>query len=373
MTKRIGNLYKDVTSLENLELAHINASKGKSWYKEVIELEKDLRGGLESIQALLSNHTYKTSNYEMFQKVEGDKVRNIYKLPYYPDRIVQWALMQIVSPYIEKHLIRDTYSAIPNRGTYDGLERVRDVLHKHPDLCKYCLKLDVRHYYQSIVHDILFDKYCKLFKDSDLLWLIREIIDSINTLDGEDIQEMKDANLEIIYECGLPIGNYFSQWSGNFYLSSFDHWVKEYLRIKYYFRYMDDIVILHNDCGYLHKIVDEIKIFLWDRLRLRMKNNWQIFPTFSRGIDFLGYRLFGKYTLLRKKTIKNIKKSCKAIGNKVNRDKRINYHDFCSLNSFLGWTEKANCHRFENKHIMKYQDAAWDFYFNVIWMGDNCD
>ena len=190
MVKRYGNLYNSVYDMQNLELAHRHAKKGKGWYREVKQLEKNLKGGLRVIRHLLLSHDYKTSDYEMFLKQEGDKVRKIYKLPYFPDRVVQWALMQVVSPYIEKHLIRDTYSAIPNRGIHDGLRRVQKVMYTKQDECRFCWKFDVRHYYQRIVHEILFAQYCRMFKDVDLLWLIYEIIGSINTIDQEDVEEM---------------------------------------------------------------------------------------------------------------------------------------------------------------------------------------
>ena len=370
MVKRIGDLYGNVFDMRNLELAHRNARKGKGWYAEVKNLEKDLHGGLKNIQHLLINHEYVTSDYEIFIKCEGNKERKIYKLPYYPDRIVQWALMQVVSPYIERHLIRDTYSAIPNRGIHDGLRRVQDAMYWHKDDCRYCLKFDVRHYYQNIVHDILFMQYCRMFKDEELLWLIHEIINSINTFDEEDEWEMVLADLEVIYSCGVPIGNYFSQWSGNFYLSVFDHWLKEVIGIKYYYRYMDDCVILHGDKDFLHELRFEIEKYLWQVLHLRLKENWQIFPSYVRGVDYLGYRVFDGYTLLRKKTIKNIKDNCKYIGKKTRNGCLMSYSDFCSLNSHLGWTEQANCFRFNQKHIYPFEENASLFYRDVIWMGD---
>ena len=370
MVKRIGNLYGSVFDMRNLELAHKHAKKGKGWYTEVKQLENDLDGGLRNIQRMLINHEYSTSNYEMFLKQEGDKERKIYKLPYYPDRIVQWALMQVVSPYIERHLIRDTYSAIPGRGIHDGLKRIQDAMYWNHDDCRYCLKFDIRHYYQNIVHAILFAQYCRMFKDEELLWLMLEIIGSINTFDEEDEWEMVLAGLDVIYECGVPIGNYFSQWSGNFYLSVFDHWIKEVMGIKYYYRYMDDCVVLHGDKDFLHLLRVEIEKFLWDVLHLRLKGNWQVFPSYVRGVDYLGYRVFDGYTLLRKKATKQIKASCKRIGTKVRNGNLMSYSDFCSLNSHLGWSEKADCFRFNINHIYTFEENACQFYRDVIWMGD---
>ena len=370
LVKRYGNLYNSVYDMQNLELAHKHAKKGKGWYREVKQLERNLKGGLRVIRHLLLSHDYKTSDYEMFLKQEGDKVRNIYKLPYFPDRVVQWALMQVVSPYIEKHLIRDTYSAIPNRGIHDGLRRVQKVMYTKQDECRFCWKFDVRHYYQRIVHEILFAQYCRMFKDVDLLWLIYEIIGSINTIDQEDVEEMQARGLEVNLACGVPIGNYFSQWSGNFYLSPFDHWIKEQMGVKHFYRYMDDGVVFHNDKDFLHELKDKSSEFIWNELRLNFKDNWQIFPTYVRGVDYLGYRIFDNYTLLRKKTTKNIKQSCKRIGTKVRNGNLMSYSDFCSLNSHMGWVESGDCFRFGGKYLMPLADDACRFYMDEIWAGD---
>ena len=97
--KRVGHLFEQVYDMENLKLAHQNAKKGKGWYKEVIEIDKNPDLHLKKLQDMLKNKTYKTSEYEIFIKKDGLKEREIYKLPYFPDRICQWALMLVIEPY----------------------------------------------------------------------------------------------------------------------------------------------------------------------------------------------------------------------------------------------------------------------------------
>ena len=217
-------LFSSITSIRNLELAHAHASHGKAWYPEVKMVNENPQFFLEQIQDMLHNKTYHTSEYRIFTKNENGKDRKIYSLPYYPDRIVQWAIIQVIGPILEKHFIYDCYSSIKGKGPLLCANRVYKAMHYHPDDTKACLKIDIHHFYPSINQSILKEKYARLFKDRDLLWLIYEIIDSL----PEDE--------------GIPIGNYLSQYSGNLYLSQFDHWIKEVVGIKYYFRYMDDMV-----------------------------------------------------------------------------------------------------------------------------------
>ena len=145
--------------MENLELAFKHARKGKGWYREVKEVESNLSYYLTEIQKMLMNHTFHTSEYATFTKKENGKVREIYKLPFFPDRIVQWAVLQVIEPQLLSFLTDDTYSAIPNKGIHAALKKLRKAVDEHPDELKYCLKIDCKKFYPSIDHDILKAKY----------------------------------------------------------------------------------------------------------------------------------------------------------------------------------------------------------------------
>lgn len=259
--KRYGNLYEQIYSMDNLRKAHKNARKGKGWYEEVKEVDANIEVYLKQLQEMLINHTYHTSNYEKFIKKENGKEREIFKLPYFPDRICQWAILQVIEPYLMRHMTKNTYSALPKRGIHKALHDVQEAMWKDVPNCQHCLKLDVRHYYPSINHDILKAKFRRLFKDAELLWLLDEIIDSICTANIEDLRNIWLLDEDVDPETGIPIGNYLSQYCGNFYLSSFDHWLKEEKRVKHTFRYMDDVVIFGSSKEELHKLRKEIALY----------------------------------------------------------------------------------------------------------------
>lgn len=344
--KRYGNLYARIYDMENLKLAHQNAKKGKGWYKEVKMVDADPEKYLSELQEMLINKTYNTSEYQTFIKKDSGKERLIYKLPYFPDRICQWAILQVIEPYLLKNFTDDTYSAIPGRGIHLCLHKVEKAMQTDVPGCQYCLKLDAKKYYPSINHDILKEKYRRLFKDDDLLWLLDEIIDSTPG------------------DTGIPIGNYISQYSGNFYLSSFDHWMKEVKHVKHYFRYMDNIVIFGSTKEELHQLEKDIEEYFRINLKLEVKGNWQVFPSYVRGVDFVGYRTFLNFKLLRKTTCKQFKKSM----NKVNRHrlegKELTYSEWCSINSYKGWLLHCDSYRLQQKYIaplQKYADAYYIF------------
>ena len=157
------------------------------------------------IHDMLKNLTFKNSPYQVFlKKTESGKIREIYKLPYFPDRIIHHCIMQIMEPIWFPTLIRDTYSSIKGRGIHDGVNRVKKALRDETGT-RYCFKMDIKKFYPSVDHNVLKRVIRKKIKDRDLLWLLDEIIDSTK---------------------GLPIGNYLSQYFGNLYLSELYHWVK---------------------------------------------------------------------------------------------------------------------------------------------------
>lgn len=332
--KRYGDLYEKIYDISNIEFAHKNARKGKSHYREVGMIDKNPEKYLSRIHRMLKNKTYRNSKYEiMMRKMDNGKIREIYKLPYFPDRIIHHAIMQIVEPIWSKTLIRDTYSSIKGRGIHDGVKRIKEAL-RDKENTKYCLKLDVKKYYPSIDNAILKQVIRKKIKDDDLLWLLDEIIDSTE---------------------GVPIGNYLSQYFGNLYLSEFDHYMKEEMGCKNYFRYCDDVVILHKDKTILHDLMRQIHKYLSETRGLTVKGNWQIFPIDKRGIDFLGYRFFHGYTLLRKsikeKFIRKIKK--------INKEWKIMdvSQVINSIMSYCGWFKYANCKNLMTKYIDR--DIFW--------------
>lgn len=123
--KDTGDLFSKICDMDNLRKAHKNAKRGKGWYAEVKCIEKDLDHYLKRLQENLIEHRYHTSEYEIFTKKESNKEREIYKLPFYPDRICQWAILQVIEPYLLNSMTKDTYSAIPNRGIQPIINQLR--------------------------------------------------------------------------------------------------------------------------------------------------------------------------------------------------------------------------------------------------------
>lgn len=312
--KRINNLYPQIYSQDNLQLADINARKGKISRPDVIAFDQNRDALLQKLQIMLVEKTYQVSAYTTMI-IREPKERLVYRLPYYPDQIVQHAIMNVLEPIFTACFTADTYSCIKGRGIHGAFRAVRKAL-SDKNVTAYCLKLDIVKFYPNVNHDILNDLLCRKFKDQDLLWLLSCFIDSAD---------------------GVPIGNYLSQYFANFYLTQFDHWIKETMGIKYYFRYADDMVVFGGNKPDLHALLAAIKVYLTTNLKLTVKRNYQISPISKRGIDFGGYKHFHKYALLRK----SIKKS---FARKIARGKNRS----ASIAAYMGWATHAN-----TKHLLK--------------------
>ncbi len=317
--KRIGNLYDTIISMENLRLADEKARKGKLRSYGVKIHDKNREANLLKLHNDLKNQTFNTSKYEVF-KIYEPKEREIFRLPYFPDRITHHAIMNVLEPIWVSILTKDTYSCIKNRGIHAAAKSVKQALHTDKDGTTYCLKIDVKKFYPSIDHAILKQIIRRRLKDKELLWLLDEIIDSVPS--------------------GVPIGNYLSQYFANIYMAYFDHWLKEEKRVKYYWRYADDIVILAPNKEVLHSLLHEIRAYLKTNLNLTVKRNYQVFPTGVRGIDFLGYRFFHTHVLLRKTIKKRLFRRVAKLNKEVVAPTKEQYKQ--QLCSWWGWCKHCD-------------------------------
>ena len=320
--KRYNNLFDSICDIENIKLADKKARLHKSKNFGVIvhdnHKEEDYQRLIESLQ----NGTCKTSRYSTFKLYEP-KERIIFRLPYYPDRILHHAVMNVLEPIWTKIFVKNTYACIKERGIHKLVKDLKTDLNDNPEDTKYCLKLDIKKFYPSIDHDVLKSIIRKKIKDIKLLKLLDEIIDSAN---------------------GVPIGNYLSQYFANLYLAYFDHWLVEEVKVKHYYRYADDITILSGSKELLRKYLILIKLYLKQVLKLQIKENYQIFPVDKRGIDFVGYKFYHTYTLLRK----SIKYRMYRTINNYNK-KLFGFTSFLQkITSYIGWLKHCN-----SKHLLQ--------------------
>lgn len=279
--KKIKNVYPLIYSTENLIRSQYTAQKGKKQRGEVKAFNDSINENMAFLYEILSEETFEPGKYRV-KKIFDPKERDIMIAPFFPDRIIHHCVINVLAPHWYHIFIGNTYACIKGRGIHKCMEDVHKALVTDKAGTKYCLKIDIRKFYDNVDHAVLKKIIRYSIADESLLRLLDKIIDS----NGK--------------EKGLPIGNFTSQYLANLYLAYFDHWVKEYLGLEYYYRYMDDIVVLAASKAKLHYILDAFSLYLGAELKVEIKHNWQIFPVDDRGIDYVGFKQNHYGILLRK-------------------------------------------------------------------------
>lgn len=291
--KTYKNLWDEFISKENFEKAYKNAKKGKNYQRSVREFGEDWETKLEALRQSVILGTFHTSKYTS-KVIYEPKKRTIYKLPFNPDRIVQHAIMNVLKPILYRKFIQNSYACIEGRGQIKASLKCSEYVRKND----YCLKCDIKKFYPSINQHKLSDSFHRFIKDEKFMAIIDDVIFSF---DGG-------------YNC--PIGNYCSQWFGNFYLTKLDNFVLHILKPSGYERYCDDFMLFSKSKEFLHDCRKRIERFLREKLELKFSRA-DVFNV-KQGVDFCGYRHFGKYVLIRKKTAQRLIKRFKKIEIEIN-------------------------------------------------------
>lgn len=304
--KTYRNLYKGLCSFENLERAYWQAGKHKSNNPKVLEFEKHWRLNLCILLRELRTKTYKPLPLKKF--VLRDPKTRLICVSDFRDRIVHHALVNILQPIFEPKFIHDSYASRKGKGTLAALERFDQFKRKvtmngktradeknRDDVIGYVLKADIRQYFQSVDHDILLSIIARHVKDEDVLWLTKTILDNYES------EKRKK---------GMPLGNWTSQFFANIYLNELDQYIKHKLKAKYYIRYVDDFVILHQSRELLQQHCRKIKEFV-NQLHLELHPDKCKIIQLSHGVGFLGFKVFYHHKLVRRRNLRKVRNRLK--------------------------------------------------------------
>jgi retron-type reverse transcriptase len=336
-------LYSQVYNISNLLLSWRKARKHKTKKPYVIEFEKNTIENLFQLQKELIEEIYFPKPLITFI-LRDPKTRKISKSAF-RDRIIHHALVRIIEPIFDKSFIYDSCANRKGKGNLFAIKRfdkfkrkVTNNLHSG----SFCLKADIRHYFEEVDHEILLGIIKRKISDEKVIMLIEKIL---NNLPQRQIGGGGQSKFG--QKRGMPLGNLTSQFFANIYLNELDYFVKHKLKVKYYIRYVDDFVILHSSEEQLEIWKEQINYFLNEKLKLELHPDKSKIIPLSRGIDFVGFRNFYHYRLLRKRNIKNIQRKIRGLN-----ENKISYENF--IQSFQGWQAYAkwsNCHNLINNLI----------------------
>lgn len=273
-------------------------------------------------------------------------------VPSMREQIIHHMIINVLKPIILKSIYYHSYGSIPGRGstsgksskkhhrTKGGKEAIERFIKEYPEECKYCLKMDIHKFFDSVPHSKLKDLFKSKIHDQRFLSILYTLIDS----------NRKDT--------GMPIGFYTSQWFANFYLTKLDHYIKEELHAKGYYRFMDDMVIFSNDKRSLHYMRSKINDYLISELGLSMNPKWQVFlfhnvkdgRDIGRFLDFMGFQFYRDRTVLRRVLLLRSTRKAKRIYKKGQKT----IYDCRQMLSYKGWLTPTDTYNVYKCRIKPY-------------------
>lgn len=336
--KTYKHLYPQLCSFENLHLAFLKAKKGKSSKEPVAAFMRKREDEIFALQDELKSKTYQPGAYHSFF-IHDPKKRLISAAPF-RDRVVHHALCNLIEPIYEARFIEDSYANRVGKGTHKAIDRAQEFSKKLP----YVLQCDVKQFFPSIDHAILFRILSRQIADKDVLWLIENILISgrgvlaeeyeMVYFEGDDPSTSSGQGLFAANRPrGLPIGNLTSQFWANVYMNELDQFVKRDLKCKAYIRYVDDFLLFGNDKQLLHNM-RRAMIQKMAELRLTLhEGSAQVFPT-ETGIPFLGFRIFPTHRRLKARRSLHFRRTLRSLVTSVRED----YRTLAGLQaSIQGW------------------------------------
>ncbi len=354
--KSVNNLYKPMLEHGNVEQKFHIAAKGKAQRPDVAVIlqPENIQRHVETVIEQLLNtapegfdvpnpeKAWKPTKHGKVTINEGTnrKQRQIEKPRYNYEQVVHHIVVSACYDIFMQGMYEFSCGSVPNRGAHYGKKYIEKWIRTDERNCKYILKMDIRHFFESVDHDVLKEWLAKKIRDKKMLHILHLIIDGS--------------------EQGLPLGYYTSQWLANFMLQPLDHYIKEELKAVHYIRYMDDMVIFGKNKKELHRMQQSIDTYLRERFNLQMKGNWQVyrFDYFDRKtkkrkgrpLDFMGFEFWRDKTILRE----SIMLSCTRKVNRISKKNRITWYDATAILSYMGYVTHTDTYAMYEERIKPY-------------------
>lgn len=289
MGKKHKNLYNLIVDIDNIREAYRKASIGKRSTSGFLIFKEYEAHNINAIREELLDMSYESGKHRVFHIFEPKK-RTISALPF-RDRIVQHALCNVITPIFENTMLPSSHACRVGKGTHSGARacqsHIRQEIIQHGSAK--ILKTDFSGYFYNIDRTVLWELIKRKISCKKTLWLISRFLPN----EGK----------------GIPIGNLTSQLFANIFGNEVDRFLAQSLKVKRFVRYMDDIVIIHHSRKHLEFVKEYLQYFCENRMKMSFSKSY--IKDSTQGIDFLGYRIFEKYKLIRKDSVTRARRKIK--------------------------------------------------------------
>jgi len=363
----------DIFSFGNIYECYLKCRKNKRNTVNALKFEIEAGENVAKLEAELKQKTYNPSRSLLFF-VKKPKLREIFAADF-RDRVVHHVLVSYLERKWEKVFIHDSYACRKNKGTHRGVVRLRSFIRrvtKNGAMRAYYLQLDIKGFFINIDKNILYDIVAKKTKNRDVLWLAGKIIFHDCTRgyvlrDRDNLAAVMSLGKSLFgreNKTGIPIGNLTSQFFANVYLNELDQFVKHALKCRYYVRYADDFVLMDRSREKLLGWMEDIKVFLEQKLKLELNPGRTKVRPVSDGIDFLGYIVRRDYALVRRRVVNNMDQKLRYAERRIlgSMSPEIVENLRNSIQSYLGHYKWANSYKLRMKLARR---PVIDEYFKV--------
>ena len=348
----MSNLYTRTIETERLENSYKRTQQGARKYrKAAIVFEMSRERKLDDLQKELEDHTYKPGKYNKI--IVHEPKERVVHAPLLRDKIVQFSTHEVLQEVYEPIFITDTYACFVGKGTHDAVQKIqhnmRQCVWENGDA--WIIKADIRKYFYSIDRDKLKQAYRKPIPEyeKEYLELLDEMVDSSPEPGGK----------------GIPLGNVTSQDFANIIGNEIDQYCKRYLGLKWYVRFMDDIIIVVPTKEEAREKLEKITKFVNERLNLELNEKTKIFP-YRQGVKALGYVIKTTHISLQKRTIKGMKRRMKELDRQYKAGEKTAQEVQNAVASWLGHARFANAYNlckkiFEPYPYIKFENPKQKF------------
>jgi retron-type reverse transcriptase len=366
--KRI-QLIEKIASWDNLLEAYYLTSSEK-WYKpDAMQFTKRLEENIIQLQNELLWGTYKVGRYNQFYIYEPKK-RLIMGLKF-RDRVVQWAIFLQVNNHFNRKMIYHSYGCRVGKGhikAAETLQKWSSLTVRRNRNARY-LKLDISKYFYRVSHEVLMGIVKREYpNDPEFVSLMNTIINCEHTAfglpPGLTIDDV--AREDMLYDVGMPVGNLTSQLFANICLNELDQYVKHELKVHFYVRYMDDMILEFDDketsLADAHYCLDKIDAFLKERLHLSLNSKTTI-GYVRDGITFVGCRVYPGWRKLTKQSSRNAQRNMMQVCKRYARGEISLFEANLSIGSYLGMLRHVKADRlkkwmFENVVLQRHRTKS---------------
>lgn len=374
LLKTIKHIKEHVTDYENLYAAYLHARKCKRYRDEVLQFSAHLEENLHYLQQALRDQTYRPGPYS--KRIIHDPVDRLIMWQAFVHRVVQWAVYQVINPAFVESYIEDSYACIKGRGADSAAQRLYYFMEQAGRLQKqsgvdtrgrprrhfYIQKLDTSKFFYRIDHQVSLDlvgRKCNY--DPWLMWLLDLFVNApgekFGYPPGKGLQDITPD--EMVADKGLAVGSLLNQMLANVNQNEVDHFAKRQLRIHYYVRYMDDIVMLSDDVNRLREWRRQIEAFMAERLKLELNPKKSFIQPIDNGIDFCQYRIFPDHIRLKKRTALRMKHNLKRVQKQFAEGKIDLERANRTLASYKGLLSHCDSYQLGRTIFGEYSDTEW--------------